>query len=348
MNYDFTGKVTETDRNNNVKTYTLDIMGTATSSMVSTFLTQYSHSTETERTSITFPKGNSIAYKYDTQNADRRAQGNLLEVKRTTQGAQLTTTFTYETHYNQVKTSTDPKGKTTTFYFDYEEATLGDLNGDGLTNQSHGNIVKIEYPTVTLPDSSTQIVESKFWYNDYGQVIRAIDPENIVTVYEYYTSGASNGYLWKVIRDYGGLNATTEFGYDSVGNITSIKDARGNTTTFQVNPLNQVTETIPPSPFTSYNVKFYYDANDNLWKIETHNIDENGSTGTPEWLTTQYTYDVLDNMETKTEDIQYGGVGTATTTYERDNNENLTDTIQPEGNVMHTTYCAIGDRPQIL
>jgi RHS repeat-associated protein len=337
MEYDYTGQVTETDRNNNVKTYDLDFMGTATTSTISSYLTQYSHSTETERTSVTFPNGNSIHYTYDISNSDRKAQGNLLQVARlTTNNQQLTTNFTYETHYNQVKTTTDAMGRVTTFYFDYEETTLGDLNGDGLTNQANGNIVKIAYPTVTLPDSSQQTVVSKFQYNEYGQVTLAIDPEGIETEYVY-----SNGYLHQIIRDYavsGHLNAITEFGYDSVGNITSIKDPRNNTTTFQVNPLNQVTETIPPSPFTSYNVKFYYDANDNLWKIETHNIDENNATGSPEWLTTQYTYDVLDNMETKIEDIQYGSVGTATTTYTRDNNENLTDVTQPEANVMHTTY----------
>ncbi|MFC1525152.1 Ig-like domain-containing protein, partial [Planctomycetota bacterium] len=128
--YHYSGRVTETDRLGNIKTYYLWFTGNALRSTLSSFTTYYSHSRETERTGITFPEGNSIAYTFDTANSSRRAQGNLQEIRRTASGeSDIVTSFTYESNFNQVKTSTDAKGKITTFWFDYEEATYGDLNG---------------------------------------------------------------------------------------------------------------------------------------------------------------------------------------------------------------------------
>ena len=53
------------------------------------------------------------------------------------------------TSHAQIKTWTDHRQEVTTFYYDHEEATLGDLNGDGLTNQTHGNVVKVRFPDVS-------------------------------------------------------------------------------------------------------------------------------------------------------------------------------------------------------
>ena len=147
-----------------------------------------------------------------------------------------------------------PERYATTYVFDYEEscdfaalgnrmsltaaevqqlladagicaAPLGDVNGDGRTDQIEGNIIRIEYPTAHLLPGSNQaaeegttlqIIEETFTYDQFGRMTTAVDPEGNVDLYEYYpendpdgdgldlTSGVSAdpfGYLRQVTRD---------------------------------------------------------------------------------------------------------------------------------------------------
>lgn len=198
---------------------------------------------------------------------------------------------------------------TTTFFFDYQEGdnfallaelkgvseermrellrdipmNLGDLNGDGITNQIAGNVVRTVAPTVNLlpegnqaaiEDGPRQPIESKMVYNRFGQLIREIDPEGNVSLYEYYpendpdgdgrdlTSNVSDGpfgYLKAIRQDVQSeairnskTNPTptdiqTEFAYDRVGNVIRTVDGRGIASEFIVNELNQVVQVISPT-----------------------------------------------------------------------------------------------------
>ena len=112
---------------------------------------------------------------------------------------------------------------TTTYTYDYQEGTnfaalgailgisaaaaqarlaaagipmgLGDVNGDGLTNQIAGNLIREQDPTVTLlPGSNEAAVEGTtsqpivtlYTYNQFGQMTSTTDPEGNVTTYTYY------------------------------------------------------------------------------------------------------------------------------------------------------------------
>jgi RHS repeat-associated protein len=342
------GKTVETDRNGDITEYDLTPAGNCASEIEYTnreirpgegdYLTIYTYNSNFELTNITFPGGNSEEYIFDISNPDPLARGNLLEIRQKSHipgETDIVTSLTYESHFNQVKTSTDPRGYTTTNYFDYEEATLGDLNGDGITTQAHGNIVEIKYPDVTLGQPTPQIIEQRFWWNDYGQMIREINPEGNIDVYEYYTSGDMKGYLWKIIRAFGTLNLATEYTYDRVGNILTTKDPKGNITTFTINELNQVTQTQAPIPFSNYITKYYYDCCDNLVQIDVQNVDENGDvSSTNPWFTTTYTYDILDQKTSKTEKAS----PTVTTQYDYDANQNLIRITQPKGNEIFNLY----------
>jgi YD repeat-containing protein len=132
---------------------------------------------------------------------------------------------------------------------------LGDVNGDGRTDQIAGNIVKVIHPTVTLlsdsnmarlEGSTRQPGEELFVYNNFGQRLRHVDAEGNVEVYEYHpendpdgdgrnlTPGVSSnpfGYLKAVIRDaesHPMRNSRTDpdparirrqYFYDRVGNV---------------------------------------------------------------------------------------------------------------------------------
>jgi RHS repeat-associated protein len=196
---------------------------------------------------------------------------------------------------------------TTTYIFDYQEGSdiaglaarlkisvgaaqglleragirmgLGDVNGDGRTDQIAGNVVQIKRPTVHLrprfkleglpgfPDKSKQEVSELFVYNDFGQLVEETDPEGNVTIYEYYSQedpdgdGVPNGnfvgaggYLHRITRDVKsdpGRNSAANplparirntYKYDPVGNLIREIDGRGITTDYVVNQLNQVVQ----------------------------------------------------------------------------------------------------------
>ena len=152
---------------------------------------------------------------------------------------------------------------------------LGDVNGDGITNQINGNVIRMVQPTVRLLAGSNeaaiegaiyQPIVTECVYNAYGLLTKTIDPEGNANEYQYYAlaspgsgsfSSAGGGYLAETIQDSSaGLigrdsgtnpaatNITNVRTYDSVGNVTSETDGRGITTQYIVNQLNQVVETI--------------------------------------------------------------------------------------------------------
>ena len=197
---------------------------------------------------------------------------------------------------------------TTTYTYDYQEGTnyaalgailgisasavqarlaaagipmgLGDVNGDGVTNQIAGNVIREQQPTVTLlPGSAEAVVEgttqqpivTTYTYNQFGQMTSTTDPELNVTTYTYYPernpagtglilnpngNATTGGYLYQTVEDAesapgrdSGFNPTptritTTYTYDNFGNTTSMTDGRGIVTRYIYNQHDQLVETI--------------------------------------------------------------------------------------------------------
>src|SRR3989338_5851742 len=277
------------------------------------YVTTYSYNNHMQLLQVTYPNGNRVKYTYDTY--DKKC--NLIEIRKKRIGApdandpanDIVTSLTYEPTYNFIKTLTDPKGNTTTYDYD-----------------SKGNLIKIAYP------ATGQVApQAAFTYNTYGQVETVTDPNGLVTKYVYYgPADPQAGYLWKVINDYGtepsNLNYAAEMTYDAVGNVASIKNARGDTTAFQYDSLNQVIQTTSPAPF-NYITKYHYDENNNLKKTERQ-TDASGTL----WQSTEYGYTILDQLSTTTDDL--GNV----TTFGYDPSGNRTSIQDAEGNTTTYTY----------
>ena len=200
--------------------------------------------------------------------------------------------------------SNTPQRYTTQYFYDYQEGNniselalefdmseseirsllgqtqinLGDLNGDGITNQISGNVVRIEHPDAQLlfdsnqrsiEGSTNQSIVETFAYNAAGQLIRQTDPEGNVTIYDYYpendpdgdgsnlisgNGSESTGYLSAMTED--ALSSNTrnsnanptpvarklEYFYDRVGNVIREIDGRGVATDYAVNQLNQIVQ----------------------------------------------------------------------------------------------------------
>jgi RHS repeat-associated protein len=157
---------------------------------------------------------------------------------------------------------------------------LGDVNGDGRTDQIAGNRIRTVSPTVNLlPGSNQAIVEGSTsqpivtlsTYNDLGQLTSETDPEGNVVTYAYYPESdpsgigvvinpsgnrTTGGYLRQTVEDAvsapgrdSGTNPTpaairTTYQYNLVGDATRVIDGRGIATDYIYNQLDQVVEEI--------------------------------------------------------------------------------------------------------
>jgi YD repeat-containing protein len=206
------------------------------------------------------------------------------------------------------ETFPDPQRYTTTYTYDYQEGTnfaalgailgvsaaqaqarlaaagipmgLGDVNGDGRTDQIHGDLIRTQAPTVnlltgsneaTVEGTTQQPIVTLYAYNDFGQMTRMVDPELNVTTYDYYPerdpngdgtidnpsgNATTGGYLKQTTedatsnpgRDSGTNPAPTMirhvYQYDEVGNKTRDIDGRGIATDYVYNQLNQVVQVV--------------------------------------------------------------------------------------------------------
>jgi RHS repeat-associated protein len=212
------------------------------------------------------PEGNTISYTYDTANPDRFQQGNLLAEVRQPDAARggdqtaITTSFRYEPMFNQVWQATEARGNTTTYSFDYQESNdvgllaaqlgvteaavrqllaaggvsinLGDLNADGVIGGARGNVVRADYPSVLLPDGTTQQIVELYGYNQFGQKTREVDPEGNVDEYEYFGEAdpdgdgvPTGGVAWRF--DFNAAASPTEPGFVGVLPTDNYTAARG-------------------------------------------------------------------------------------------------------------------------
>ncbi len=162
----------------------------------------------------------------------------------------------------------------------------------------------------------------------------------------YYGPGTQFGYLKDEIVDANNFELTTTYEYDLVGNVTRIVDPKGNDTLFEVNELNQVVEETSrevSSGGARYQRDIYYDANNNIVRVDVQNLNDQGqvpSSGNTHF-TTLTEYEILNNpVRTCQEVTDYTGTipGTtnlpvctglptgqfATTEYQYDDNRNRT------------------------
>lgn len=303
------------------------------------YTTTYTFNAQDEMTQVTFPKGNRVTYVYDESNPDPLARGDLLSEVRDPGGVralrdgayyqdQIVTQYTYDPTYHVVKTIVEPRGTdasydpknggtwsaaryTTRIYYDFEEATLGDLNGDGITTRTDRLPVRVLHPRVNPVGTSIhsaftsayedQAVIDTFRWNDAGQLVYHMNPEGHVETWSYYsTNGISldasdrEGYLQSVTTDPGGLAITTTYEYTPQGKVTKFTDPEGNVRTYAVDARGRTTQETAPSPF-GYRTKWTFDDNDDLVKLERET-----DTATNDYTVREYAHDVLGRMVQET------------------------------------------------
>lgn len=149
------------------------------------------------------------------------------------------------------------------------------------------------------------IVED-FEYNEFGQMTAQVLPDNGSMhrrrdEYSYYANGPQHGYLQTRVIDVGGFALTTTYEYDAVGNVTRLTDPRGSDTIYEYNALDQQwrtqsREVALAAGSVRYERLAFYDANDNVVRIDIQNVDDQGTLLPNSHFTNVYEYELLNHQ----------------------------------------------------
>lgn len=309
----------------------------------------------------TYPAGNATEWVYDEEQADQRAQGNLLSSTQfpvlgsEDNPAPLATHYTYEPVYQQVTHIKDPRGHTKRFEYD-----------------AHGNLSKKIYPNVTiqpLPQNSNEAASrqvqliDQYEYNEAGQLIRFTDPSGASIAYFYYAENAPSGdispnarqalvqtkggYLARIVRDpatgdqqKSSANLANSFSYDEVGNVTAIWDGKHNPTRLEYDAHNHLIQVTARKPYL-YTATFQYDANGNMAEaalsFDHYAYDPLAQMDTFKTtaLCQRFEYNLLNNIVKRS---LAAGDREQVTRLVRDAAENVIREIQPLGNTIEYEY----------
>ncbi len=287
-----------TDRNGNITNYVFDSFGNTLSKTKDGETYSYEYNSDGKLIKEILPAWNGYSYSYDIH-------GNLLE-KRQKQDAlavdssdDIVTSYEYDLLFNIPTKIILPNGLETSYTLD-----------------TSGNIISSISSAIDSGNGAV-IQTQSFDYDLLGQLISSTDTYGLTTTYNY-----SGGLLTSQTRAW---IQTESYSYDAYGNILTKTDALGNITSYSYDAFyNRVSETSPEWITTSY----AYDPNNN--KLSTSIILGLDT------ATTQTSYTVLDTPSQITQEISEWN--TALTQMSYDGNENIIETIFPNGAKKQWTY----------
>ncbi len=253
--------------------------------------------------------------------------GNVTSLTRLAgTGGAVTTTYTYESTFNQVASVTDPLNHTTTFAYDAEGNPTTVTNALGqpttLTYNAAGQPI-----TVTDPLSHTTQFEYSLGdltavtdplgnrttrgLDAAGRLLNLTNPLGLRTQYDY---DALNR-LTKITDALGGL---TQFGYDANGNLLSVTDARNSATSYTYNNMDRLQSRADP-----------------LLRAESYAYDNAGNLGTFTDRKSQVTSSTYDALDRVTQRAYSDG---STTSYAYDAGNRLTQVVDSIAGTMTRSY----------
>ncbi|MBS2009752.1 MAG: hypothetical protein JST01_22040 [Cyanobacteria bacterium SZAS TMP-1] len=301
------------DANNNLLTRTqVPKAGSGLSNIVETFT--YDPSWAKVKT---YKDGNLnvTTYTYDS------TLGNLLKIQRPTISGSTPTSIMTWNGRGQVLSRIDETGIQTQLNYDSStEKTISIVvntnwsaivggtitTGDVLTLTAHDTLLSGGQKSVTYTvhagDTLTTIAAG------LAAAVNADSSLAAIGVVAYSTgpaislaTHAGNTTIWtkttpgtETITLAAGLNLTTSFGCDAVGNVNSIQDPNGNTATFVSDNLRRLTQKTDPTPF-GYVTNLNYDDNSNLLNVQR----QTGTT--PAWQIFSWTWSTTNKKLTETD-----------------------------------------------
>ncbi|MEU9712624.1 DUF6531 domain-containing protein [Streptomyces sp. NPDC047967] len=263
--------------------------------------------------------------------------------------ADFTTRFTYD-EAGRVRTTTDPKGNVTENTYDaagnLETVTDAERKVTTYAYDEANRLIQI-----TDPAGNSTITQ----YDKLGNIASRTDANGSKTTYTYDKAGrlATMTTPRGNVKDANPAAYTWKYGYDKVGNQTTVTDPFGKTTKTEYDGENRpfrVTDPLGRSNEVEYdgegNIVTETDA---LEKTTVNTYDDNGrltSVEDRDGKTRRYGYDESGNLTSETSPLGHR------TTYAYDDNDRLSSQVDPRGNVSganptqftwHTGYDAVGN-----
>jgi Rhs family protein len=304
------------------------------------FETRYEWNADSLKTRVFHPNGNITEYIYESDlnpSASSRNRGNL-RVIRHLPGSHI------------------PVGDQSVIeeYYEYDidfssgccgfNFVIRHVDGRGFETlkdyDNQGNIIHIQH---RIPS----IVED-FEYNQFGQITKAIHPDNgsshrredVFTYYTHVEDDDQEGYLKQMIVDAGNFDLTTAYEYDLVGNAVKVTDPRGHDSQYVFNSLDQVVREryreVKDGAGVRYEKDYFFDANDNIIKVDIQNIDDQGALQPNSHFTTTMEYEILNFLTKESEEVDAGRSIVYEYEYDENRNQVLTRTGEAtNGNQPH-------------
>ena len=262
------------------------------------FESRYSHNADALMTMAEHANGRTVLNEYDPNN------GPLARGNRTRR----------ETHAGPLG------GSPAVIVETWEYAAGGGCCGTNFVTRhvdGRGNVTEHDYDAnynrIETRHRVAGVVEN--WeHNGFGQMTAHVLPGNEAggghrrrDEYTYYATGPQMGYLASEIVDAGGLNLTTQYEYDAFGNLVRRVDPRGNDTLIEVNQLNQAVRARSALVGgVRYQRDTYYDANNNVVRVDVQNVDESGVVQPNSHFSTAFEHELLNQVVRRVREVDAG------------------------------------------
>jgi YD repeat-containing protein len=274
---------------------------------------------------------------YADNDADLGKRGNVATV---TNALGHTTQITSYNAHGQPLTVVNPNGLTTTLVYDSRLRVTSRTVGSEVTGYTYDGAGLLTQ--VTLPDSSTLT----YTYDDAHRLTALqdnlgnkitytldllgnrtkediTDPANALAQTRSRVFDAIN----RLQKDIGAQNQTTQYAYDTQGNLTTVTDPLNRVTTNAYDALNRLASMTQPAPSSGQSqpvIAYGYNGLDQLTQVTD-----------PRNLVTSYAYDGLGNMNTQVSP----DTGTTANTY--DLAGNILTSTDAKSQVTTYTYDAL-------
>jgi RHS repeat-associated protein len=259
------------------------------------FETNYEFNADSLLTRAVFPNLNEVQNVYEVEldpAAAPRMRGNLREVHRLPgplggDQAMISEFYEYDSDFGGCGCGTN-----------FVTRHLDGRGNESLhTYDAAGNRLHTSHRIPTIVED--------FEYNAFGQMTMRTLPENgggsrREDTFSYFLVGPQMGYLQSEVIDSGGLNLTTSYECDAVGNVVRQVHPDGGDSLWAYNSLDQAVVKLSRETLTGggnrYETLIWRDANDNVMRTDTENVDENGTVLANSHWTSIYSHEQLDQV----------------------------------------------------